>query len=229
MNYSDVDDVLTTIEIKVIDVLTEEQKTYFAKNMNDILTKRGLLDQSASETLSDRIDAIINRSHEPLSVCDYEKAAEKANRSKKTIERYANRGVLRNIKVNGRLHVFEEDLKVYIDEKSSNRKPARKLERMKREEFINNYFANNDTVIAGDLADLLHDNCDYSNTDNPRSSAFSTIRDRVNNGTFVNLTKLDEERAVTREDTIALAGYKPQQQLSLSTLQQDYEDIFTAW
>jgi hypothetical protein len=231
MNYSDVDDVLTTIELKVIDVLTEEQQNYFAKNMNDILTKRGLLDQSASETLSDRIDAIINRSHEPLEVCDYAEAARKSGKTNKVISNNVCNGTLRSIIVNKKKCVFVADLEAFMAGKTGSFKRTRasQSEIDKRNKFVKDYFADNGTATAGDLADLLHDNCDYSSCKDPRDGALSTVRGRINSGLLVNLTKLAGEDRLTREDTVALAGYKPQQQLSLSKLQQDYEDIFTAW
>lgn len=233
MNYSDVDDVMTTIEMKVIDVLPEELQIYFAKNINEILTKRGLLEQSASETLSDRIDAIINRSHEPLSVCDYAEAVKKSGKTNKVISNKACDGTLRSIVINGKKHVFIADLEAYMAGTTGSVKRTKALqpEIDKRNKFIEDYFANNDTAIVGDLADLLHDNCDYSKAQTPRDAALSTIRTRVNSGIFVNLTKLAGEGKITREDTVALAGYKPQQQLALdiSKLQQDYEEIFTAW
>jgi hypothetical protein len=233
-----IDDLLTTFEKEALDGWPEELQKYFAKNMNAMLKGRGLLEQSLEERISSKISAVTLQSSEPLRVYDYKRAAKEANRSVKTISRNANNGTLRTIEINGRPHVFAEDLEAYVlesnktsNKKSSGRKNAPKSERKKRKELIDNYFADNDTVIAGDLADLLHDNCDYSNTDNPRSSAFSTIRDRVKNGAFVNLTKLDEEKVVTREDTIALAGYEPQQKLNFdfSKSQVDPEDMLIAW
>ena len=191
-----------------------------------------MLDQSASETLSDRIDAIINRSHEPLEVCDYAEAAKRSGKSRKVISNNVRDGVLRIIVINKKKYVFVADLEAFMAGKTSSvkkRTRAPQPEIDKRHKFVEDYFVDNDTVTAGDLADLLHDHCDYSKCANTRDGALSTVRGKILSGLLVNLTKLAGEGKLKREDTIALAGYKPQQQLSLSTLQQDYEDIFTAW